>query len=182
MSKLPETGSSLLRYLRTQKRQALRQAQSSAFVRSGVAVTPGGLSIPNDALVSPVKGGQGGTYTVNFAVPIAGAVVASVTIAIPAGFTDAQVYATAHASAMNTGAGNDYLYVGASINSVAPSYLLAPITPSGYATSSGSASRNLSGLSGGVITVSAMVHSSFTNWAAIGSNHASIDAIAIFTR
>ena len=38
MSKLPSTGPSLLRYLRAQKRGALRQAQSSAFVRSGISI------------------------------------------------------------------------------------------------------------------------------------------------
>ncbi len=38
MSKLPSTGSSLLQYLRAQKRQALRQAQSSAFTRSGISI------------------------------------------------------------------------------------------------------------------------------------------------
>ena len=134
-------------------------------------------------LATVVQGGQAGTWTVNFAVPITGTAVASVSIAVPDGYANAIVFATAHASAMNTGAGNDYLYVGASINSVAPSYLLAPIGPSGgYATSSGSASRILTGLSGGVITLDAMVHSEFAPWTATGSNHASIDAIAIFYR
>ena len=45
MSKLPSTGSSLLRNLRYMNRQALRQAQSSAFTRSGASVSnPGMLS------------------------------------------------------------------------------------------------------------------------------------------
>ena len=39
MSKLPSTGPSLLRELRRRERQALRQAQSSSFNRSGVAPT-----------------------------------------------------------------------------------------------------------------------------------------------
>ena len=45
MSKLPETGPSLLRHLRQQQRLMLRQAQSSAFTRSGANVShPGMLS------------------------------------------------------------------------------------------------------------------------------------------
>ena len=45
MSKLPSTGPSLLRHIRQQDRQALRQAQSSAFTRSGASVSnPGMLS------------------------------------------------------------------------------------------------------------------------------------------
>lgn len=45
MSKLPSTGPSLLRHLRQAQRQALRQAQSSAFTRSGASVSnPGMLS------------------------------------------------------------------------------------------------------------------------------------------
>ena len=88
--------------------------------------------------------------------------------------------AIAHASVMNTTAGAEYFYVGASINSVVPAMLLTPIAAAGYATSSGSASRILTGLSGGVIDVEAVVHSEFASWTATGSNLASIDAIAIF--
>jgi len=45
MSRLPSTGPSLLRHIRQQDRQALRQAQSSAFTRSGASVSnPGMLS------------------------------------------------------------------------------------------------------------------------------------------
>jgi len=44
MSKLPETGSSLVGYLGRQKRSALRQAQSSPFVRSGITPTAEGAA------------------------------------------------------------------------------------------------------------------------------------------
>ena len=45
MSRLPSTGPSLVRKLREAQRQALRQAQSSAFTRSGASVSnPGMLS------------------------------------------------------------------------------------------------------------------------------------------
>jgi len=44
MSKLPETGPSLLRHLRQQQRQMVRQADSSAFARSGTAVTAEGVT------------------------------------------------------------------------------------------------------------------------------------------
>jgi hypothetical protein len=132
-------------------------------------------------LATVVQGGQEGTWETNFAVPTGtGTAVASVSIGVPDGFTSAIVFAIAHASAHNTTAGAEFFYVGASINSVVPAMLLAPMPPSGYATSSGSASRILTGLSGGVIDVEAMVHSETASWTATGSNLASIDAIAIF--
>ena len=135
--------------------------------------------IPMLALV--VQGGQEGTWETNFAVVATTPTpVASVSIGVPDGFTSAIVFAIAHASVMNTTAGAEFFYVGASINSVVPAMLLAPIAAGGYATSSGSASRILTGLSGGVIDVEAVVHSEFASWTATGSNLASIDAIAIF--
>jgi len=249
MSKLPSTDSSLVRYLGRQKRSALRQAQSSPYVRSGITLISEGIAsvdgqiqshdfdgtgrthlgsagwmlgwadgLPSmlvlngvdvyadlaaktatlattvanlgtamtniTALIADtVRGGQNGTWTTNFAVPTGtGTSVASRTIAVPAGFTHALVFAIAHASAKNTTASNEYLYVGAAINSVTPAMLLAPVLPNGYAVSSGSATRILSGLSGGVITIDAMVHSEFASWTATGSNLASIDAIALFYR
>ena len=48
MSKLPETGPSLLRKLRQAQRQALRQAQSSAFTRSGASVSSPGMLSSDD--------------------------------------------------------------------------------------------------------------------------------------
>jgi len=131
-------------------------------------------------LATVVQGGQEGTWATNFAVPLTPGPVASVSIGVPVGFTSAIVVAIAHASVMNTTAGAEYFYVGASINSVVPAMLLTPIAAAGYATSSGSASRILTGLSGGVIDVEAVVHSEFASWTATGSNLASIDAIAIF--
>ena len=132
-------------------------------------------------LAMVVQGGQAGTWETNFAVPMTTpAPVASVSIGVPDGFTNAIVFAIAHASANNSTAGNEYFYVGASIDSVTPAMLLAPVLPNGYATSAGSATRILSGLSGGVIDVEAMVQSEFASWTATGSNLASIDAIAIF--
>ena len=44
MSRLPETGPSLTRWLRQQERNAQRQANSSAFNRSGISITAEGVS------------------------------------------------------------------------------------------------------------------------------------------
>ena len=127
--------------------------------------------------------GQAGTYLANFAVPLAATSVASQTILVPPGFTTALVTAIAHANARNTTAVNDYFYVGAAINGVAPAMLLAQVLAGAYGVSAGSATRTVTGLSGGgVITVDAMVHSSFNPFPADGSNLASIDALAIFYR
>jgi hypothetical protein len=51
-----------------------------------------------------------------------------------------------------------------------------------YVMASGSASRPLTGLSGGTITVEAIVNSNVNPWPAAATNKASIDAIAIFYR
>jgi len=48
MSKLPETGPSLLRHLRQQQRAMLRQAQSSSFARSGASVSAPGMLSSDD--------------------------------------------------------------------------------------------------------------------------------------
>ena len=51
MSKLPETGPSLMRRIRYNERQALRQAQSSSFNRSGISVTGEGASTVDGSLI-----------------------------------------------------------------------------------------------------------------------------------
>ncbi len=51
MGKLPETGPSLLRHLRQQQRQMVRLANTSAFARSGTAVTAEGVTTVTGTLV-----------------------------------------------------------------------------------------------------------------------------------
>lgn len=135
--------------------------------------------LPMLALI--VKGDQAGTWATNFAVPTGtGTAVATVTMSIPDGFSNALVFSTAHASVHNTTATNEYFYVGARVNGVLPAMMLSPMPANGYATSSGSTTRILTGLSGGTITIDVLVHSEFATWTASGSNIASIDAFALF--
>jgi len=162
-------------------KQAMLDAQGVILTAAVADLTTAQANII--ALVADtVRGGQAGTFTTNFAVTGTGTSVASGTIAVPAGFTHALVFSTAHAHALNTTAGGDFFYAGAAINGVTPAMISAPTAAGVSATSSGSATRILTGLSGGVITVDAMVHSAFASWTATASNIASIDAIAIFYR
>jgi hypothetical protein len=150
MSKLPETGPSLLRHLRQQQRQMVRQVNSSSYNRSGTSVTAEGvtevdgtlnvvgnlnvsgpavitgtLSLPagiidNAALANPTAFGANGTSAFNFALSTTAADKASMTVPIPAGFTRALVHATVNASVENTSAVYDYFYVRANI--IAPGW------------------------------------------------------------
>jgi len=131
MSRLPETGPSLQRYLRQQARKAQRQQQSSAFNLSGTSVTAPGeqtvdgslnvtgnlevsghaaitgtLSLPagiinNDALASPVEVGSIYLDVTNFGLTTSWVSLASATVTVPAGFTSALVTVTGQVGANN---------------------------------------------------------------------------------
>jgi len=121
MSKLPDANPTLTAYLVRQRRQAERQANSSAFARSGTsvsaegvttvdgeldvtgdlvvsghAVITGTLSLPagiinNDALTSPTVPQFIYATTNTYVVTITETTRASVTVTVPAGFTAAVV-------------------------------------------------------------------------------------------
>jgi hypothetical protein len=117
MSKLPETGPSLLRHLRQQQRAIVRLDDSSPFNFSGVTMTPTGLDIPNSALASPVQ--QQAIYDVvsGFGLGPGYVAVETMTVTVPEGFTTAAVTMTArvigyndNASGGSDGAGSDWIY------------------------------------------------------------------------
>lgn len=147
MSKLPTLRPSLTDYLHEERRQARRQANSSAFARSGSSVTAEGettvdgtlnvtgnlevsghaaitgtLSLPagiidNAALTSPVAPAVGHDDAYNFALTPAWSTVAQITVTVPAGYTRALVIATGNASCKNPTAGQDYLWASVGIGS-----------------------------------------------------------------
>lgn len=140
MSRLPETGPSLQRYLRRQARAAQRQQQSSAFARSGTSVSEdvvtvdgeldvtgamvvgGTLSLPagiidNAALANPIQVTDIYLDATNFAVTTSYVSLASATITVPAGFTKAKVTVIGqvgcydpHTTGGSNALGGDYIY------------------------------------------------------------------------
>ena len=125
MSKLPTLRPSLLDYLTEQKRNALRQASSSAFARSGTSVTAEGvvtvdgeldvtgamvvggtLSLPagiinNDALTSPVVLGVVNLTATGFAVTTSWSDAAATSFTVPAGCTQLLATCSAGVFAVN---------------------------------------------------------------------------------
>ena len=129
-----------------------------------------------------MEAGQAGLTTTNFAVSTTPAAVASTTITVPAGFTTALVFSSAHVFAYNPTASGEYLYIGSEIAPTTPAFIPTEVGPTSWATAHGSSSRIVTGLSGGTIGVAAIAHSNTAAWAAQTANIATIDAIALFIR
>ena len=128
-----------------------------------------------------VRAGQNGLTTTGFTVNPTLSAVSSCTIPIPSGFNSAAVFCSAHASIYNSqSSAYDYLYVGAQINGIGPALIEAEIDAQKIVSSGGSASRILSGLSGGSITISSMVKTGTYTFGPVGGTIATVDGIAIF--
>lgn len=143
----------------------------------------GGI-IGNAALTNPVGVAQAGHTNTNYSVTGSLVALSSATLTIPAGFTTALVFASAHFFCQNTGAGSDYLLAGAQIGSVGPALIPAIVGASGWVTDAGSSSRSTSvNPAGDSITVAAMGRTnSGGTWSASASNIATIDSIALLFR
>jgi hypothetical protein len=105
-------------------------------------------------------------------------------IAVPAGFTTAIVQNVAQATGVNHSAGADYLKVAASINGVYGAFSLSGKTAAGdTASATASATRILTGLSGGYLTVDVLVLSAgASTWGSDATNQATVNAIVVFSQ
>lgn len=134
-------------------------------------------------IADTVRGAQAGTWVLNFPVTTTLTAVITRTIAVPAGFTNALVFASAHVFAQNTTAAPDYLYAAAQIGPVVGPAEIPTVGSAGaFITAAASSSTSFTGLTGGTITVATMVKSLTAAWTAMASNIASLDVIAIFSR
>lgn len=147
---------------------------------TGTLSLPAGV-IDNDALASPADFARSGGGVGGFTVTTAGVDVASQTLAVPKGYSRAIVFAIATASCRNTGTGLDYLYVGAKIGSTTPNATFVGVAPGSWGTAAGSATRVISGLAGGTITVTANIRAQVAAWSD-ASNSANVDVLGIFLR
>lgn len=147
---------------------------------SGTLSLPAGI-IDNAALASPAAFGRSGGGESSFNVPTAGALVAQISITVPPGYSTAIVMAVGTAAVRNPTTGPAFLYVGAQIGAVTPNLTWGLAPAGGYTNASGSASRLLTGLSGGEITIATRVAAQGSAWNNTTSM-ANTDAIAIFLR
>lgn len=178
----------------------LREVTSNLLRTAGIYLSPSGmtidknlavtgtLSLPagiidNAALTSPVTPGFAGASATNFAVPVAGAIVCSTGILVPAGYTRAVVHVTVNATCANSTAVTDYLYVYAVAVAGHGGEAFAQASAGGRATASASAGQLVTGLVGGTnLDVQCHVRSAFAGWAANAANIANVDATCLFLR
>jgi hypothetical protein len=140
-------------------------------------------SIENDALTSPIEIGQASASETNFATALTDEDRSVTTIAVPAGYTQALVLCIVTAGVINSSGSIDFLFLSASING-SKSRELYSQAPAGGAAPPITTSKSslLTGLSGGVITLAAAVHSQANAWSANASSRAYVEAQAIFLR
>ena len=208
MSRLPDTGPSLRRYLERAKRQAIRESNASAYNRSGISVTAedevtvdgalivtgpmavgGTLSLPagiidNDALTAPLVplAVHADTTGISLA-PGPNVAKLTTTITVPAGYTQALVSVTCVISAWNQTAARDELYGGTSINGVTSGWSTrtsVPANSTGFV--SNSSSLLLTGVAG-TFYVAATGSTDSSIWpSAVGYGSVNIDGTVIFLR
>ena len=158
----------------------------------GNAAITGTLSLPsgiinNDALSSPVKPvwSHADSGASSFAVTTTMTNRATATVTVPTVYTQALIMAAGQASAVNTTASLDTLYVGVSINGTDPPGWASgqDVGSSGFGGATSSVSGVITGLTGGgTFTIAARIRSAFAGWSANASNEANIDASVLFLR
>lgn len=148
----------------------------------GTLNLPNGI-INNDALANPILTETSSNFLSNYAVGTTSTVRATVTFAVPEGFTQAVVMANPTGMAQNTTSSVDYLYVQAVVNGVNGGELY---TSAGVGLGVGLASpfhTTIYALSGGQeITVSVATRTGFNTWTASTANQANIYATVLFFR
>ena len=213
MSKLPSTGPSLQRYLRQQARTAQRQQQSSSFNRSGLSPTAEGvttvdgeldvtgilnvsgntvidgtLSLPagiidNAALTSPVVPASRWLDASNFGLTTAWVAKVTISVVVPAGFTQMQVMAAGRLNAVNSTAAADALYSKITIGAATQSGFPIPVLAGGANTSVTALTTTLTGLaSGGTVDIVLWGLTGNAAWATSAANAADLSVSLLWLR
>lgn len=155
---------------------------------NGAAAITGALSLPagiinNDALANPVQIATASNGINNYAITTTSTVRASVTLTVPAGFTEAIVIANPTAMGQNSTTSSDYLYVQAVVQTVNGGELYTA-APAGLGVGLAAPFHTtLTGLTGGdTITVGVATRAGLNTWAASTANQANIYATALYLR
>lgn len=142
---------------------------------------PTGTQYAN-AVASLVGFGSIGMSAQAFTVPTVMTPVASSTLTVPPGYTQAAILGIVSVGAWNGSTAGAYLYVQALINGSPGASLPVYAAPSAYGEAGASAVRTLSGLTpGSTIPVAVQCYAA-SGWGANGSNIANIDVIALFKK
>lgn len=137
----------------------------------------------NSLLGSVLVYGSNKNYTIGSATTTTRTNMAVASITVPDGFTKALVLAFSDATAMNSTASPDYLYVATAINAYDGGENLAPCQSGFAVTISHSAVTTLTGLTpGGTVQCIVSTRTNAAPWAASGSNLWRVQGAAIFSR
>jgi len=193
VSRLPETGPSLTRWLRQQERNAQRQANSSAFNRSGLTVTGEGVSTVDGTLVlqpgsitdadlaNPAVRQVANITATGFAPASTWSEVVGVDLTVPDGATRLLLTATCWCFAVNNCLVADDLHTRVSLGLVDGQEYLAPLAVGGYGTVSAGLATLAEGLvPGATLRLLASAKTSAGTFTTDPANTASIVASLTF--
>jgi len=149
---------------------------------TGTLSLPAGI-IDNDALANPITYASDKSVNVGAGVTTTRTDKATATVAVPAGFTKAQVWAFSDAIALNSTASLDYLYVHTVINTYDGGENILGCESEHVTTISHVAVTALTGLTGGdLINCTVQSRTGFAPWDAAANNMWRIQAVVIFSR
>lgn len=170
---------------------ANRDAGTAGWGASGGTLAAGDLllrprSIGDDSLSSLLSGDFMGGTQLNFAVPASGVVLASHSLQVPDGFTGALVTNTSFATANNTSANSDYIYVSTIIDTpigrFAGGQAFTSLAAGAWASACACGVAKVEGMVPGDTVTCAVNVSSGNGWSAQAANSANLNVTVIWFR
>jgi hypothetical protein len=157
-------------------------AAQDAATAANVAAIAANVASINTLIGTQVQVANATGASNGMAITVADADLATASITVPAGYSQALVFLAVTTGAYNNTATYAYLYIEAVINGVATRLSTMPATgPGDFTTVATAKSVTLTGLSGGTISLAARVRCD-NGWAADASNRAYSEAIVVFLR
>jgi len=156
-------------------------ASGPSMFASTFASIEANLASINALIGNEVQIGSASVLATNFATSATNTSVATGTITVPAGYSQALVFATATAGIWNRNAVGEYLYLNVGIIGIGSRQITVGMAPSSFGSASTSKATLLPGLSGGTIAFAAILRTD-SAIPAQASNMAAIEAIVVFLR
>lgn len=142
-------------------------------------ITLRGGIIGNDALANPVSGGRCDGTQSGITLPLSRTILHSEDITVPAGFTRALVLASVAVGGLNNCGSDSVVVSAARIEGVNGDDIVEGVADSKTGHSFASFTRDITGLSGGSVTVSALGYTGIAGWTGATAR---VSGIAIFLR
>lgn len=155
----------------------------SALILTGTLSLPAGI-IDNDALANPVEIRSAGTFVSGFAITPTPTVFATVSMAVPMGFTRAAVALVGTGMGFNNSGAIDWLYVASTLTgSPGGTEVYTGVGVGGGTSIASPCFSTVEGLTpGSNLVLGVQMHSGANTWTASTGNAARIDAQATFLR